>query len=282
MTDIVAAFRAEVLKLRKRPGTVILLATMAGVVLLLGYVLLYVVATQTPDDQLQGLDTSELLAVLRPSSLPIQVVGMLVGPGSAIALILGALAFGAEYNWRTIATIAVQGPPRLPLVIGRILAVLTAGLVLVVAGFAGGVMGTTVVALLEQGDTAPPAAADVLTAFGVGALGVGLWAAIGMCLATVLRSTAWAIGLGLLYSLAIESVVSLLQIPGRVGDVVARALIGNNLTALVLDVAPAGAASLGAPSVTIEPGQAVGVLVMYLATALIVSAAVFIRRDIAT
>ncbi|MBW3604758.1 MAG: ABC transporter permease [Actinobacteria bacterium] len=280
--NVVAAFRAEVLKLRKRPGVRILVATMAGVVLLLGYVLLYVFATQTPDDQLQGLDSALLLDALRPASLPIQVLGMVVGPGSAIALILGALAFGAEYSWRTITTIATQRPSRLALVTGRILAVLAACLVLVLAGFAGGVVGTAVVSLLEQADGGGPTVADVLSAFGVGALATAVWAAIGLCLATVLRSMAWAIGLGLLYTFAIESVVGLLPLRGRVGDLVARALIGNNVTALVIDVAPDSAATLGAPTIAIDPEQAVGVLVMYVGIALVVAVAVFIRRDIAT
>ncbi|CAN5886317.1 hypothetical protein BH23ACT10_BH23ACT10_04030 [soil metagenome] len=279
--NIVAAFRAEVLKLRKRPGVLILMATMAGIVLLLGYVLLYALASQSPDE-LQGLDPAALTEALRPASLPIQVLGMVVGPGSAIALILGALAFGAEYNWRTIATIATQRPPRLALITGRILALLTACLLLVVAGFVGGVIGTAVVTLLEQGDATPPAAAEALAAFGVSALALALWAAIGMCLATVLRSMAWAIGLGLLYSFVVETVVGLLPLSGRVGDVVARALIGNNLAALVIEVAPDGASSLGGPTVAIDPEQALGVLAVYLATAIIVSIVVFIRRDIAT
>lgn len=280
--NLVAAFRAEVLKLRKRPGVRILVATMAGVVLLLGYVLLYIFATQTPDDQLQGLDSALLLDALRPESLPIQVLGIVVGPGSAIALILGALTFGAEYSWRTITTIAIQRPSRPALVTGQILAVLAVCLVLVLAAFAGGAVGTAVVSLLEQADGSGPAVAEVLSAFGVGALATAVWAAIGLCLATVLRSMAWAIGLGLLYTFAIESVVGLLPLGGRVGDLVARALIGNNVTALVVDVAPDSAATLGAPTIAIDPEQAVGVLVMYVGIALVVAMAVFIRRDIAT
>lgn len=279
--NVIAAFRAEVLKLRKRPGVLILMATMAGIVLLLGYVLLYALATQAPDD-LQGLDPAALTDALRPASLPIQVLGMVVGPGGAIALILGALAFGAEYNWRTIATIATQRPPRLALITGRMLAVLTACLLLVVAGFVGGAIGTAVVTLLEQGDTTLPGAIDVMTAFGVGALTLALWAAIGMCLATVLRSMAWAIGLGLLYSFVVETVVSLLPLSGTIGDVVSRSLIGNNLNALVAAVAPDSATSLGGPTVAIVPEQAIGVLGMYLIAAIIVSVVVFMRRDIAT
>lgn len=280
--NTVAAYRAEVGKLRKRPGVLILVATMMGVVLLLGYVLLYALATQAPDAQLQGLDPATLLSALRPASLPIQVVGMLVGPGGAIALILGALAFGAEYSWRTIATIATQRPPRLSLVMGRILAVLTVGLVLVVAAFVGGAAGTTLVALLTQAEASAPAAVDVLGAFSVGALAVGLWTSIGLCLATMLRSTAWAIGIGLLYSFAVESVLGLLPLSGRVGDIVGQALIGNNLAALVVAVAPDSTVALGGPTIAIDPGQAAGLLLLYLAAAIVVSVVVFIRRDIAT
>lgn len=277
-----AAFRAELLKLRKRPGVWILLATMAGTVLLFGYVLFYLLVTQLPDADLQGLDPSAVLDGLRPSELPVQVLGMVAGLGGAIGLILGGLAVGSEYGWRTTKTMTTQGPRRLPLMLGRMLAVLIVCMLLAVMAFVGGIAGTALVSLLEPGDTSVPEAADLITAFGVAVLTISVWCALGACLATLFRSTAWAIGIGLLYSLAVESIIGILPMAGNIGDIVGRALIGNNVAALVAAAAPQSAATFGGPAVDIEAGQAAAMLLAYITAAIGIATVVFIRRDIAT
>lgn len=277
-----AAFRAELLKLRKRPGVWILLATMAGTVLVFGYVLFYLLVTQLPEAELQGLDSSAVLGSLRPSGLPVQVLGMVSGLGGAIGLILGGLAVGSEYGWRTTKTMVTQGPRRLPLMLGRMLAVLMVCLVLALLAFVGGAAGAALVSLLEPGDATLPEAADLLSAFGVAALTISVWCAVGSCLATLFRSTAWAIGLGLLYSLAIEAIIGILPLAGDIGDIVNRALIGNNVAALVAAAAPQSAATFGGPAIDIDAGQAVAVLLAYLVAAIAIATAVFVRRDIAT
>jgi ABC-2 type transport system permease protein len=277
-----AAFRAELLKLRKRPGVWILLATMAGAVLLFGYLLLYLVVTQLPEADLQGLGPSAVLDGLRPSELPAQVLGMVAGLGGAIGLILGGLAVGSEYGWRTTKTMATQGPGRLPLMVGRMLALLIVCLLLAVMAFVGGVAGAAIVSLLEPGDRSIPEAGDLISAFGVAALAISVWCALGACLATVFRSTAWAIGIGLLYALAVESIIGILPLAGTVGDIVTRALIGNNVAALVGAAAPQGAATFGGPAIDIDAGQAVAVLLAYMVAAIGIATVVFVRRDIAT
>jgi ABC-2 type transport system permease protein len=280
--NTVAAFRAELLKLRKRPGVWILLATMAGTVLLLGYVLFYLLVTQLPADELQGLDPTAVLESLRPAGLPVQVLGIVAGIGGAIGLILGGLVMGSEYGWRTVKTLATQGPTRLPLLAGRLLAVLLVCLALAVMAFVGGAAGTTIVAVLEPGDTTLPQTADLLAAFGAATLTTCVWCAVGMCLATLFRSTSWAIGLGLLYSLAIESIVAILPLAGNLGDIVSDALIGNNVAALVAAAAPQTSATFGGPAVTIDAGQAIAVLSAYIVVAVGIAAVAFVRRDIAT
>lgn len=278
---MIPAFRAELLKLRRRPGVLILLAAMFGTVVLLGYAVLYVVATQAPADELQGLDPGLLLAALQPASMPGQVLGIVAGPGVAIAVILGALVIGAEYGWRTVKTMTTQEPQRLPLHAGRVLAVGLVCVVLAAVAFAGGALGAAIVAALEPTGGTWPSVAEGAGAFGVALLALAVWCAIGMCLAMLFRGTAWAVGIGLLYALAVESIVGLLPLRGDVGDLLARSLISNNITALVADAAPDTTGAFGAPTVPIPPAQAVAVLVAYLAVALVVAAVVFARRDIA-
>ena len=276
-----AAFRAELLKLRKRPGVWILLATMAVTVLLFGYVLIYLLVTQLPAAELQGLNPTAVLDSLRPSELPVQVLGMVAGLGGAIGLILGGLAVGSEYGWRTTKTMVTQGPRRLPLMLGRMLAVLIVCLLLAVMAFVGGIAGAAFVSLLEPGDASFPDAVDLIMAFGVAVLTISVWCAVGACLATLFRSTAWAIGIGLLYSLAIESIVGILPLAGSIGDVVSRALIGNNVAALIAAAAPQSAATFGGPTIEIAARQAVAVLVAYTVVAIGIATVVFVRRDIA-
>jgi ABC-2 type transport system permease protein len=278
---MISAFRADLLKLRKRPGVLILLATMFAVVLLFGYLLLYAVATQAPPDEVPGFDPSALTDLLRPDALLVQVLGIVAGPGVAIALILGALAVGSEYSWRTVKTVATQRPQRLSLIAGRAAAVTVICAILVVAAFAGGLAGTGLVSLFDPAQSAWPSTGETAAAMGVALLTVAVWCAIGMCLATVFRSTAWAVGVGLLYALAVESALGLLPLAGRLGEVVAQILIANNVTALTVAAVPAAATSFGAPAVPISAAQASAVLAAYLVGSLAATAAVFARRDIA-
>lgn len=276
-----ASYRAEALKLRKRPAVWVLLAMMGGLVLLFGYLLLYLVAAQAPE-ALGGIGAAALVDALRPAGVPLQVLSMVSGFGSAIGLVLGALTFGSEYSWRTVATMAIQGPRRTPLVAGRVVAVLQTCLVLGLAAFAGGAAGAALVALFEPGDSAPPAAAEVAAAYGAAVLIIAVWCAIGLCLATVFRGTGWAIGVGLIWSLAVESVISAIPFGGGIGDLITQALIGSNAAALAFAVAPEQAGMLGGQAtVDIPAAQAVAVLAAYLLVALAVTVLVFRRRDIA-
>jgi uncharacterized membrane protein YeaQ/YmgE (transglycosylase-associated protein family)/ABC-type transport system involved in multi-copper enzyme maturation permease subunit len=202
-------------------------------------------------------------------------VSIVSGFGSAIGLILGALTFGSEYSWRTVATMAIQGPQRTPLVTGRVGAVLGTCLFVGLAAFAGGAVGAALVALFEPSDTTLPALPDVATAYGAAVLIIGVWCATGLCLSTLFRGTGWAIGLGLAYALAVESVLSGIPFAGRIGDAIGQALIGNNAAALAFAVAPEQAWVFGQATVDIPAGQAVAVLLAYLVIALAVTVLVF-------
>lgn len=276
------AFRAELLKLTQRPAFWILLAVLVGGVLLFGYILLWALATQAPSDALEGgFDAPALLGQLRPERIPTQVLSMVTGFGGTLALILGALSVGSEFGWRTLGTIATQRPGRLALVLGRYGALFTACLVLAAAAFVGGAAGSALVAVLEPIGAELPAAADVAAAFGASVLVLVLWCMLGACLAMLFEGTGWAIGLGLLWALAVESLVGLVPLPGRAGELLQEALISSNSAALLAAVSPQGAETITDPSLDIAAGQAVTVLVAYLVVALVVATAVFLRRDIA-
>src|SRR5512133_1377203 len=102
---MIGSLSAELLVLRKRTSTWILLGIWATLALVFAYVVPY--ATY-----LNG-SSREPLADL----LPQNVVGTLMGGfpffGGVFALMLGVLAFGSEYGWGTLKTLFTQGPGRL-------------------------------------------------------------------------------------------------------------------------------------------------------------------------
>jgi ABC-2 type transport system permease protein len=281
--NVVKSFRAEWLKLRKRPGVWILLLALAAIVLLFGYVLLWTVSSQLPPEATQGgLEPAMLLEGLRLANMPAQVVSMVASFGTAFGLILGALAVGSEYGWRTVKTVTTQRPGRVALASGRALALLVVCVLLALSAFLAGAAGAAIVSALESFPMTSPTAADAASAFGIAVLVIALWCALGACFATLFRGTGWAIGFGLLYAFALEFLLSQVPLRGWAGELLGDALINNNTAALVLWLSPDELDALNATTAAnIEPLQAVTVLVAYLVVALLVTVAVYARRDIA-
>ncbi|MGI8866630.1 MAG: ABC transporter permease, partial [Rubrobacteraceae bacterium] len=112
---MLASFRAEILKLRKRPAMWVLGLVWVTVVMLFGYVLTYSFvanAPPPPDDipkeaqvQQEDFNQSQIEALMPESLLQNMFGGGFFGIGAAIVLILGALVAGSEYGWGTMKTI---------------------------------------------------------------------------------------------------------------------------------------------------------------------------------
>ena len=273
--------RAEWLKLRKRPAVWIMIATLALIVVLFGYLALYLLATQAPPEASAGLDRVLVLTILSPQHLPGQVLNIAAGFGGALGLILGALSLGSEFTWRTVKTITTQLPRRSALMAGHVTALLAVCMVMTLVAFAAGALGAYGVTVLEPIDAVAPALDDLATAFGVTALIIGLWCMVGMCLAMLFRGTGWAIGIGLLYTFALEQLLTFLPLDGRAEELLDGALISNNTSALVTWLSPEATQALGGTPIDIDPTQAIMVLLAYLAIAVAISIVVFAHRDIA-
>jgi ABC-type transport system involved in multi-copper enzyme maturation permease subunit len=277
----VHAVRAEWLKLRKRPAVWIMILVLGLVVLLFGYLALYLFATQAPAEATTGLDRVLVLTVLSPENLPGQVLSIAAGFGGALGLILGALSMGNEFTWRTVKTITTQLPRRSTLLAGHATGLVTVCTVMALTAFAGGALGSYVVTLLEPIDAIIPALDDLATAFGVTVLIIAMWCMIGMSLAMLFRGTGWAIGVGLLYTFALEQLLTLLPLEGRASELLNEALIGNNTNALVAWLSPETTGAFGGAGIDIDPLQAIAVLLAYLVVAVVIATVVFARRDIA-
>ena len=197
--------RAELLVLRKRAATWVLLAIAGALTIFFSYGLPYVAfrnGTNGPDGRLVDL----------PTLLPGQLVQTLIGGFpfylGVIALILGVLAFGSDYGWGTNKTLLLQQPNRTRLLLGKAaaLGIVLAPYTLVV--YLLGALSSVTVALIENQTIAWPGLSELARGFGAGWLLLGLWALFGALLATLSRGTALAIGLGILYALVIEGIIS--------------------------------------------------------------------------
>jgi ABC-2 type transport system permease protein len=276
---VAASFLAELLKLRKRPATWILAAVLTANVLLLGYALTYVFSQGSEGGTSPGFDTDALITTLLPEQLLQTVLSQVSGIGGPVVLILGALAMGSEYGWGTLKTALTQRPGRLRLLSGKLLALVLVVAVFVTLAFAAGALGSYGVARLEEATVNWPAPEDVGRALAAAGLILVVWTLFGVFLATLFRSTALAIGLGLVYALAIEGVALSLPIEADAYETFRKFLLGENSNSLAALFGSSNEA-FGVPPPLVDSGQAAWVLGAYAVGFVSLAALLMRRRDV--
>ena len=202
--------------------------------------------------------------------------------GGVFALMLGVLAAGSDYSWDTLKTLLTQGPGRLRVLAAKLMA-LGSVLVLFVASVAvTSAVSSYVVAQAENAAVAWPSAWLLVRTFAAGWFVLVVWAALGVMLAILSRGTSLAIGIGILYALVIEGLLSALvtQVDALEGlsEFFLRTnsySIANALGASAETIADSGPGAFAGPYVS--SGQALVVLAAY-ALCFVVAAAVALRR----
>jgi ABC-2 type transport system permease protein len=275
---VTSSLWAELLVLRKRASTWILVGIWAMLALVFAYVVPYATyLNRSSPDSLRD-------------ALPENLVGTLMGGfpffGGVIALMLGVLAFGSEYGWGTLKTLFTQRPGRLHVFGAKLLALaLTlAGFVLVV--FALGAIASYAIAVREGADVSWPSLSLLLRGLGAGWLILAVWAALGVVLAVLFRGTALAVGVGILYALVVEGLLSALATQVSLLDPLVEFFVRASGYSLVVglgasaeDAGDRGPGSFSGPFVGGE--QALLVLVAYLAVFVLVAGWRLRRRDVA-
>jgi ABC-2 type transport system permease protein len=276
--------RAELLKLRKWPAMWILAAVLLVLSQVFGYVIPYVAYRSGGGSGFAAGETpAQLLADLLPGRLVPNTLGGFPLFAGAIALIIGALVAASEYGWGTLKTILAQRPRRRSLLAGKLLSMATAILALVLTLFAVNALWSWVIAATEGMPADWPSALDLGRGIGAGWLILGMWSLLGALLGIVFRSTSLAVGLGLVWALAVENLVR--GFAGVLGflDAFQRGLPGVNAGSLV---AALGAATLdqpgGTPGVTavVSGPQAVVVLGAYVVVLTLVAVVALQRQDV--
>jgi ABC-2 type transport system permease protein len=267
---------AELLVLRKRAATWILL----GIWTLLGVFFAYVIPyALDPQDTTGGIED------LLPRSLAGNLLTGFPFFGGVFALMLGVFAFGSEYGWGTLKTLFTQRPGRLRVFAAKLAALGIALIPFVVVLFATGAVASFVIAQIEDAPTTWPSAWLIARSLAAGWLMLAVWAALGVLLGIVTRGTSLAIGIGILYALVIEGLLS--AFADSVGalepltNVFLRAngySLATALGASADSIGSNGPGSFGGPFVA--AGQAVAVLVAFVAAFAALSGALLRRRDV--
>ena len=292
---MIASLGAELLKLRKRPSTWVLGLIWLATIILFNYTLAYALLSNTPPptvpegtpkaqrEQLREQQEElqeEQLEFLYPENLVSNLTPGFPNLGAPIALILGALAVGSEYGWSTFKTVLTQRPGRLALFFGKLLALSVALTLLLVLTFAAGAASGYVIAGLEDAPAGFPAAGELARALGAGGLILATWAALGVLLATLLRSTALSIGIGLVYSLVLETIIFSLPISNEAFRDAREFFPGQNSTFLADSFSGQPQAGFAPPEPPVEASQAALVLLAYAAAFVLIAAFVFRSRDV--
>lgn len=200
---------------------------------------------------------------------------------AAIAMVVGALTLGSEYAWGTFKTALTQGAGRLTTIAGRIVAYLlyTATLTLIV--FAVSVVGSLVVAQYESHTITWPAAVDIVKGFAAIWLVLSVSGTLGVFLGTLFRQPAAAVGVGLVYGLALQVLVVrfIAGISNGAYKWVADLFEGQNSTALLQSFAPPAFGRVAQADITAE--RAVIVLLAYVAAYVVITAGLVRLRDVA-
>jgi ABC-2 type transport system permease protein len=269
---------AELLLIRRRAATWILLGFWTAIALLFSYVLPYYAYTSNTNFHGRAI----VLYVLLPQSLISTIAATFPFFGGTMVLILGILSMGSEYDWGTLTTVLVQRVGRLKFFLAKIAALAIALIPFVLLVFLLGFLASSIIALREDQAIMLPSLWDLVRALSAGWFLLAAWASFGVLLAVLSKGTALAIGLGIIYGLVIEGIISSF---GRQIDLLAqisKGLLRTNgyslISALGGSITAAGPG--GFSGTTVSGTQASIVIGVYVLFFVAVSAAVVRRRDV--
>lgn len=216
------------------------------------------------------------LALLYPDQFVNNVMGAGFPLGAALAIVLGAILAGSEYSWGTLKTVFTQGPGRLTTWTGRVLVfTIWMGIVTAIL-FVIGAAYSALIASVNNHALVWPSAEAIAKGFGAVWLILTVNGAIGMAIAVLVRQSAAAIGIGVVYLLSIE--IIFVRFIGTIsnGDYkwIGDLLTGQNASALINQLAG------HTKGITISAEQAVLVLFAWLVAMLIVAAGLQRVRDV--
>lgn len=247
MTRLISS---ELLKLRSTRTAVALIASVVGLVVLIG-----LIATLTADFEQDEVFTVDLLGI--------------AGFAQVFALILGILAVTTEFRHGTITPTLTVAPDRVRLVMAKLAAHALAGLVLGV--LAVGLTTAIVLIGLSARDIDSGLTSGEITKVVVGLiLATTLWAALGVGLGALVRNQVGAIVGALGWTLLVENLLTIIP---TVGDWVQKYGI-NGVTNALGDIESEVTGDV------LSQGAGGALLVAYTAAFVIAGTLAMRRRDV--
>jgi ABC-2 type transport system permease protein len=276
---VIASFRAESLKTRKRWANWILIGILLAWILLLIYLTFFLVVTLSPKSIQGPVPASVLKRRLFPENFVPTVLSAASTIGAAIMLIFGGLSTASEFGWLTVQTILIQKPTRIGVLGGKLLALGLATLLIGVAMLAAAALASYVAVTLDGSSSSWPTGEVMLKAFGALVLQLAVWSAFGAFLGIAFRSAAAAIGGGLTYLFVGEALLgSLLRNTPVVKDVL-KFLPGINGDA-VTAAFPVTIRDSAGQAQLVSAGRGAITLLVYLVAFTVLSMLIFQRRDV--
>lgn len=281
---MIGSVRAEWLKLRKRPAIYVLFGVLLAGLAILGYGISWLIFTHPPQGFQQGLPAgtkaSDFKVALYPSNL---IRNSLSGGGQiggAISLILGVLVVGSEYGWGTFKTVFTQRPGRLATWAAKIAVLAFLLAVVTILFFAVAAACSAFFAAIDGVTSSWPSPDQLARAMGAAWLIFMMWASMGMFLAVLFRQSALAVGLGLVYTLVIESILAGILGTSSSLSFIRKPLPGPNTTALIQSFGQIRFGRLSNPEPLVSATQASVVLTAYILAFLAAAGLLLRHRDV--
>ncbi|MHB9111018.1 MAG: ABC transporter permease [Thermoleophilia bacterium] len=197
---------AQLLLLRKRKAFWILLGFWLVLPVLFSYLLPYYAYTS---DRSFGHGVERvLLDGLLPHNIVDNIMASFPFFGGTIALIFGGLFMGSEYSWGTLTYAFTQKSSRTRVFAGKIAALAIALVPFVLLVFLFALTVSLLIAMREGQAIELPSLWFAIRGMGACWLIMAAWASVGVLLAVLSRGTALAIGLGIIYGLVIENLIT--------------------------------------------------------------------------
>jgi len=277
---MISSLQADLLLLRKRTATWVLLAVSMILSVVFTYAFPYTSYLETAANQRTPADLQPLL----PQNVVSSVLGGFPFYFGMFALILGVLQFGSEFSWNTFKTTFMQRSNRATVVLSKIIALIITLSIFAASVFLTGAVASVIVATREGAAISWPSAFDFVKGIAAGWLLLSLWALFGVLLAVLSRGIALAMGLGIVYGLVIEGLVTGFGDSIKLLHDISEAFLRTNGYSLIKPLQISSSTGNGGPGFFSGPfvneWQALIVIAGYLLLFAGASALVIARRDV--
>jgi ABC-2 type transport system permease protein len=266
--------RAELAVQLRRPANWLLLGIAVVLTLTFAYVIPYAGYRAGSDD-----GPTRPLAAMLPAEFAGSAIGGLPLFGGALVLIFGVLVAGSEYAWGTWKTLLVQQPSRGMVFAGKVTTVAVGTLVLVLVLLGASAAASFVVAGVEGADTTMPPVQQIAGDLAAGWLIAVMWCMLGVALAITLRAVALPVGIGLVWMLAVQNLITALAAPLLDWVDAAQEWLPGPAAGSLVATLGGGQGTPGVAELSSQ-SQSIATLIGYLALFTMIGAILLKRRDL--